>query len=73
MSRDMRVTGYSVERIAPDKSYAVWVTMEPNIVSPVCYLKKPKWLTDEQWESVVKSIKLDATPDFLVCGDGGMA
>lgn len=70
MGRDMKVTGYSVERIAPDKSYAVWVTIEPNIVSPVCYLKKPKWLSGEQWEEVVKSIKLDAASNFLDVGEG---
>ena len=38
------------------KSESINVIFEPNISSPIVYFKKPKWLTDKQFNAVVDDI-----------------
>ena len=60
----MRIESYSVETIAPHKRPAIWA-ISGNGIYPICNLRKPAWMTDEQFERVVKSIRLDAPADIL--------
>jgi hypothetical protein len=58
------VESYSIETVRPDKRPAIW-GMAGNRLYPLCYLRKPKWMTEAQFEAIVKSIKIDATSDIL--------
>jgi hypothetical protein len=60
-----KILSYSISTIKPDKTPAIWVVREPNIAAPICYLRRPKWLNDAQWNAVLDSIVLKATPDLL--------
>lgn len=60
-----KVTSYGISTIKPNKTPAIWVIIEPNIAMPVCYLRKPKWLTDDQWEAVLGAIRFEATAGIL--------
>jgi hypothetical protein len=60
-----KVKSYSVETIMPGRMPAIWVMMEPNIYAPICYLKRPKWLSDAQWEAVLGAIQVNATANLL--------
>lgn len=60
----MRIEKYSVEKIKPHKMYAIWVWSGKGIY-PLCYLKKPSWMSTEQYERVAKSIRLNAPKDLL--------
>lgn len=39
------------------KGYSIWKTVG-NQISPVLILKKPKFISDEEYESFVKSLKI---------------
>lgn len=39
------------------KGYSIWKTVG-NVMSPVLILKKPKFISDEEYESFVKSLKI---------------
>lgn len=40
---------------------------EPNILSTLVYLQRPKWIKDEEvWEKIVDSIKLELPVGFDV-------
>jgi hypothetical protein len=60
-----KIESYWIGKVTPDKTPAIWVLMEPNISSPICYLKRPKWLNDAQWEAVLGSIEFKATARLL--------
>ena len=60
-----KTISYSIEVIKPDRRPAIWVMREPNHLLPVCYLQRPKWLSDAQWDAVIDAIRLDARTDFL--------
>lgn len=55
---------YSVERIKPHKQYAVWA-VSGNRMYPLCYIQKPKYMSDAEYEKVCKAIRLDAPKDFM--------
>jgi hypothetical protein len=42
------------------KSYAIY-KKEGNSLMPMIYLRKPKWLTDEEFEEFIKSIGFTIT------------
>lgn len=60
----MEIDSYTIEAISPTKRPAIWA-VSGNGVYPLCYLQKPAWMSDEQFEKVVSAIRLDATKDFL--------
>ena len=46
-----------------------WVAgmFEPNILAPIVYLQRPKWIDDnEKWNEIVKSIRLDLPQGFEI-------
>ena len=61
----MKAISYNIEIIHPDKTPAIWVHFEPSISSPVAYLRKPKWVSDKDWQNILKCIKFDAPVDFI--------
>jgi len=65
----MKVKKYTVETIRPDSRPAIW-GMTGNGVYPLCYLRKPKWMTEAQFDAVVKSIRINAGTDLLQVTDG---
>jgi len=60
----MTINSYSVETIEPQKRPAIWA-VSGNSIYPVCYLRKPKWMTEEQFDRVVKAVRFEASPDIL--------
>lgn len=60
----MKIESYSIERIEPDNSYAIWLQLEPNILTPLVYLRQPKKFSNEQWDKIVKRVRLDVEPGF---------
>lgn len=60
----MGIEKYTVERIGDTKRPAVWA-VNGNSIYPLCYLQKPKWMSNEQFDKVVKAIRLDAPKDIL--------
>jgi hypothetical protein len=40
--------------------------IEPNIIAPIAYLRRPKWLSDRQWQNVLDSIRIKAHQDLLL-------
>lgn len=61
----MKILSYSISQIAPDRGYAIWAMMEPNNAMPVCYLRKPKWMNDAQWDAVLGAVRFEANSDIL--------
>ena len=61
----LTLKSYTVERIPPDKSPAIWGMFEPNLACKLCILQKPKWMTDEQFDVIVKSIRAEGVPKDL--------
>ena len=55
---------YTVERIHPHKQFAVWA-MTGNRIYPVCYIQKPKWMSESDYEKVAKCIRFDAPKNIL--------
>jgi len=60
-----KLISYSIETIPPFRRPAIWLLREPNHLIPACYLQKPKWLSETQWQRVLESIEINASPDFL--------
>lgn len=60
-----KILSYSIETIKPDKTPAIWVMVEPNIMQPLCFLRKPKYLSDAAWQAVLGAIRFAAHPDLL--------
>jgi len=60
----MNIEYYSIETISPQTRPAIWVG-SGNGIYPVCYFRKPKWMTERQFERVVNAIRLEARPDIL--------
>lgn len=60
----MTIESYSIETISPSKRPAIWA-VNGNKFYPVCYLQKPKWMSDEQFQKVIDCIKWDAPQDIL--------
>lgn len=56
---------YSITKIHPDKREAIWGMFEPNILMPLCYLQKPKYVSQEDWEIIVRSIRFDLKQNSL--------
>lgn len=67
----MGIEKYSVERIGSKGRPAIWA-VSGNSTYPICYLQKPKWMTDEQFQKVVDAIRLNAEKDFLDSPAEGM-
>ena len=70
MSKKFTIKTYSVETIKPSKRPGIWVHCEPSILRPLAYLQRPSWVNDEQWERILKAIRINAEPDMLNCGEG---
>lgn len=47
------------------KSHAIW-GQDGGRISPVAYLRKPKYVTDEQWVEIVAAIKLELPVGFEI-------
>ena len=57
-----KIRSYSVEHDGvPNlyKSSAIVGNFEPNISAPLVYLRKPNWISDEQFKKIVSAIRLD--------------
>ena len=39
------------------KSPSLSVKEEPNVIYPIMYLRKPKWVTDEAFSSIIDDIE----------------
>jgi ABC-type glutathione transport system ATPase component len=66
---NLKVRSYSVEKISPSRRPAIWLHVEPNILFPVCYLQRPKHISDGQWRRVLKAIRIEAEPGILECDE----
>lgn len=58
----MKLTSYYTS--SPDKKfyqrgYCLYGTFDPNISSPLVYLRKPKHLTEESFKKIVDAIRLE--------------
>ena len=63
-----KIKAYSVEKGIKGicKSPAIWAhDAEKNSMMPVCYLMKPKWMTEEQFEKIIESMKYLYLPNEL--------
>lgn len=64
----MKLETYSIGKPVSGvcRQYAIWAT-EGSTTSPIVYLQRPKWITDDAaWERIVKSIRLDLPNGFNV-------
>lgn len=64
----MKIDSYYVGQPLPGtcKQHGVWAT-EGNTVSPIMYLQRPKWITDDgAWEELVKSVRLELPHGFEI-------
>jgi hypothetical protein len=64
----MKVYSYSVEDPIKGmtKQHAVWATAGGRTV-PLIYLQRPKWITNnDQWNTIVKAVRLDLSAGFEV-------
>jgi len=51
---------------SPIKGAAIWGSFSGGCsCAPLCYLRKPGWLSEAQFAAVVRSIRLEAPPDLL--------
>jgi hypothetical protein len=61
----MRIKSYFVNKLPP-RSWAIWANdADENRSFPIAYLRKPLWLTEDQWLAVVAAIRLEARADLL--------
>ena len=60
-----RLLSYAVKRIEPDKREAIWGMFEPNILVPLCYLQKPKHVSQEDWQIIIEAIRLELNQNSL--------
>jgi len=65
----MKIEKYSVSSPINGvcKSYGIW-GQEGSKIAPLAYLKKPKYITAEQWEKIVAAIKLELPVGFEIGG-----
>jgi hypothetical protein len=68
MSR--KLNSYSV--CAPSKGlnkrWYIGGLFSPNIISPLFYIQKPKWISDESFQKIVDAIRLEIPQGFHVIG-----
>ena len=58
MANKRKIKAISIARngIANIKSPTIMLHTEPNIIEPLVYLRKPKHITDEQFEAVIDDL-----------------
>jgi len=47
------------------KSPAIWCRTDDGVVHAVCYLQRPRWMTDKALRKILKTIKVMNTPGTL--------
>ena len=63
---ELVVINYNVGKIPGATTPCISVMIEPNIIAPIAYLRRPKWLSDRQWQNVLDSIRIKAHQDLLL-------
>lgn len=54
----IKLKSYSVETIPPDRRPGIWGTFSDGVLRPLCYLRKPKCMTDDDFNVVVSRLKI---------------
>lgn len=59
ISKDLKSYSISDKGTLGVKSHAIFGFYKPNIIAPLVYLRKPKWVSDKDFERIVSSLKLE--------------
>lgn len=52
------------------KSPALWGNrLNENCCMPLCYFRKPKWISQQSFEAILKGIKLELPRDFFITSE----
>jgi len=56
----MKADSYSICKPIKNicKQYAVWINKD-NSSRPLCYLQRPKSVTDKEWQEFIEALRLD--------------
>ena len=48
------------------KQYGIWVSGNVNSIMPLIYLQKPKYIDENKWDEICKSVKITLPEGFEV-------
>jgi hypothetical protein len=52
------------------KSPTVWIETEKGGIAPLCYLRKPKWVSNKYFDEFINSLNISVTDKFLRMSSG---
>ena len=59
ISKDLTSFTITPNSFAHIKSGGIYGNYKPNVIAPLVYFKKPKWVNQEDFERIVNSIKIE--------------
>lgn len=59
ISKDLESYFINRNGLGYTKSPAIWGNYKPNTIAPLVYLKKPKWVSDDDFDKILDALKLE--------------